>query len=481
MTSIFVKELKKYAYNDLRILLEAESEDKLNLIIKKLKEFGIIKTIKKSDEDIDDLQYADEIIVEVSEDDADICFVFNFVGVVIVGGILLKCYPKYISKNNPTIELKQILKVVDKYNSKEQIIKMYTESDFSGSYNLLAISLYLLKDYYEHGIYKNDKDIIETNGIGSIIWDRTINDTFMLISNNKPYYLELQTKRHKNNDLDFFTRLHQIILTKISRELEKVGVLELFDILPVELLDEEMDDLGDIDYISYKITNELNIEFNTRKQNLLKLFYTYLNKKNSIDDIECLSLYGTQSFNLVWEDVCVEIFDNKLEIELVNIDKDIKYDDVNKKLIDIIEKPKWTYTGNVAFATLIPDMITIYNDGEKKDFIIIDAKYYNPLLEKGIPPQRQPGIESITKQFLYQLAYKKLIDNNNYKVKNAFILPTEKSDIIDKSSVTMDMFTKDPYKLEPILVKFISAIEAYDLYLQNKKYNISDLIGMING
>ena len=476
MTSIFVKELKKYAYNDLRILLETESEDKLNLIIKKLKEFGIIKTIKKSDEDIDDLQYADEIIVEVSEDDADICFVFNFVGVVIVGGILLKCYPKYISKNNPTIELKQILKVIDKYNSKEQIIKMYTESDFSGSYNLLAISLYLLKDYYEHGIYKNDKDIIETNGIGSIIWDRTINDTFMLISNNKPYYLELQTKRHKNNDLDFFTRLHQIILTKISKELEKVGALELFDILPVDLIDEEIDDLGEIDYISYKIANELNIEYNTRKQNLLKLFYTYLNKKNSIDDIDCLSLFGTQSFNLVWEDVCAEIFDNKLNYELVNIDKDIKYNDVNKKLIDIIEKPKWTHTGNIASATLIPDTITIYNDGNDKYFIILDAKYYNPLLEKGILPQRQPGIESITKQYLYQLAYKELIDDNNYKVKNVFIFPTELNDIVDKSYAEMDMFTKDPYKLEPIFVKFIPAIESYDLYLQNKKFEIKKLL-----
>lgn len=476
MTSIFVKELKKYTYNDLRSLLEFENEDNRNSIIKKLKEFGILKTIKKSEEDIDDLQYSDEIIVEVSVDDTDIQYVFNFIGVVVVGGVLFKCYPKYITKSEPTIELKQVLKVIDKYNAKKQVIKMYNESDFSGSYNFLAIALYLLKDYYEYGIYKNDKDIIETNGAGNIIWDKTINETFMLISSNKPYYLELQTKKHINNDLDFFTRLHQIILTKISNEFDKIGVLELFDILPVDLIDEEIDDLGDIDYISYKITNELNTEFNTRKQNLLKLFYTYLNKKNSIDDIECLSLFGAQSFNLIWEDVCKEIFENKLDIKIKDIDKTIVCENSNQKLIDIIEKPRWTYTENNATKTLIPDTITIYDDETNKFFIIIDAKYYNPLLEKGMIPKRQPGIESITKQYLYQLAYKKLIDDNNYKVKNIFIFPNESNSIADKSSVEMDMFTKTLYKLEPISVKFIPAIEAYDLYLQNRKFEIKKLL-----
>ena len=164
----------------------------------------------------------------------------------------------------------------------------------------------------------------------------------------------------------------------------------------------------------------------------------------------------------------------------MNIDKDIKYNVVNKKLIDIIEKPKWTYTGNIASATLIPDTITIYNDVNDKYFIILDAKYYNPLLEKGILPQRQPGIESITKQYLYQLVYKELIDDNNYKVKNVFIFPTELNDIVDKSYVEMDMFTKGPYKLEPIFVKFIPAIESYDLYLQNKKFEIKKVIVIEN-
>lgn len=477
LKTIFVRELKRYTYSDLKIVLEYKDDNHLNLVIKKLKEYSILKTIKKGIEDIEELSYEDEVIEEVSSDSNDIYYVFKYVGIVIVLGILIICYPKYLSSESPLKEIKQIIRVISKYDSKHKIIKMYNENDYSGSYNYLAMALYLLNDYYEYGIYRNDQEIIETNGDGNIIWDRTINETFMLISNNKPYYLELKTKKRNYDDFDFFTVLHRIILTKISKEFDNSKIFELFDLAGVDLTNESLSDVGDVEYISYKILKEINVEFNTRKINLLKLFYTYINKDQSINDIECMSYYGTQSFNLVWEEVCAEIFDNKLETKLKDIDKPIVCNDNNQKLIDIIEKPEWRYTGNLAAKTLIPDTITIYKNEESKLFIILDAKYYYPLLEKGQAPKRQPGIESITKQFLYQLAYKKLIEDNGYEVRNIFILPTEEEKIIDKSSVTMDMFTKEPLKLKPILVKFIPAIKAYDLYLQNQKFDIKELLG----
>lgn len=477
MTSIFIKELKKYTYDDLRVLLACDSDEKFKQILKKLKEYGVLKTIKKSDVDIDDLQYEDEIIVEVEESISDINYVFNYVGVIAIGGILFKCYPKYINKTSePTNELKQILRVIEKYNSKEQIIKMYNESDYSGSFNYLAITLYLLKDYYEFGIYRNDKNVIEINGEGSVLWDKTINETFMLISNNKPYYIELKTKKNKDDNLDFFTRLHQIILTKASKEFESYDILSLFDLSGVDLTEEKLEDLGDIEYISNRIQEELNVEFYTRKQNLLKLFYTYLNRKSSIYDIDCLSLYGTQNFNMIWEKACANIFNNQLHIEPKDIDKKMKCTESNVALVDLIEKPEWTYTGNAAKDTLRPDIITLFKNNGKKLFIIFDAKYYNPLLEKGKAPKRQPGIESITKQFLYQLAYKKLITDNKYEVNNMFLLPTEDDNIQDKGSVKMQMFVREPLNLEPIKVKLIPASEVYELYLLNKKFELTKIL-----
>lgn len=66
-------------------------------------------------------------------------------------------------------------KVLEKYNSKEQIVRMFNDSSESSSFNLLAVLLFILQDYFENGTYTNTEDIIECNGSGEILWDKTIN------------------------------------------------------------------------------------------------------------------------------------------------------------------------------------------------------------------------------------------------------------------------------------------------------------------
>ena len=41
----------------------------------------------------------------------------------------------------------------------------------------------------------NSKNILEVNGSGEVLWDKTINETFSILSNNRPYYIEMQTKK----------------------------------------------------------------------------------------------------------------------------------------------------------------------------------------------------------------------------------------------------------------------------------------------
>ncbi|WRK55191.1 LlaJI family restriction endonuclease [Coprobacillaceae bacterium CR2/5/TPMF4] len=127
------------------------------------------------DELIDeDIEISD---VEIGEN--EYLYVFTFVGVIIVAGRVLKCYPKYLRKEkDPTNELRQVIKVLERYNSKEQIIRMFNDSSESSSFNLLAVILFLLQDYFENGVYNNTEDIIECNGSGEILWDRTINESF---------------------------------------------------------------------------------------------------------------------------------------------------------------------------------------------------------------------------------------------------------------------------------------------------------------
>lgn len=148
--------------------------------------------------------------------------------------------------------------------------------------------------------------------------------------------------------------------------------------------------------------------------------------------------------------------------------------DRRQKLIELIEKPLWTITGKCAKDTLTPDFISICKVNGQYQFIIFDAKYYNAHLEKGIIPTGQPGIESVTKQYLYQLSYQKFIEEHNFTaVKNCFLLPTENNGVEDKGEVRMEMLSN--LGLQDIKTRLIPATMAYDLYLSGRKMDIESL------
>lgn len=475
MISKFLREQKRYTQKELCEKLEC-FEEKVVLIIRKLKEYGVLKAVKASDpqRDMSDLVDEDIEVADVEEGENEFLYVFTFVGVIVVAGRALKCYPKYLlNASDPKDELCQVLKVLEKYNSKEQIIRMFNDSSESSSFNLLAVLLFLIQDYYENGVYNNTEEIIENNGSGEILWDKTINETFTLLSNNRPYYIDLQTKKRITNDFDYFQRLHECILTKASKEMKEADLLDLFEITEIDLTDEELDEFGEKEYILYRIEKELSTQFNTRKQLVLKTIYAYIDHSGNLYDMDCLSMFGTNSFNLVWEKVCSEIMDNQLEKQLGTISLPIPLKpEYNRgvKLIDLIEKPMWTATGKTANDTLIPDLISI--SGEQ--FIIFDAKYYNARLDQGQSPKAQPGIESVTKQYLYQLAYQKFIDAHGFKsVENCFLMPTEEKNIVHKGEASMKMLSD--LGLQDIKVRFLPADMVYEHYLSGRKMDTSIL------
>ena len=121
---------------------------------------------------------------------------------------------------------------------------------------------------------------------------------------------------------------------------------------------------------------------------------------------------------------------------------------------------------------MIPDIVSISMVNGKWQFLIFDAKYYNAKLEPGMSPKAQPGIESVTKQYLYQLAYQEFIDEHNFSsVKNCFILPTEDDAVLDKEEVSLQMLSK--IGLQSIKVRFLPAKMAYENYLSGRKLDIA--------
>ena len=98
----------------------------------------------------------------------------------------------------------------------------------------------------------------------------------------EPYYINLWTRKNTIDDKNFIQRIHECLLTYCSRELEELTLLELLDIQGIYLTDLLLEDLGDKEYLLHRISNELNIEFNSRKQYVLKLMSALIMEHSSI-------------------------------------------------------------------------------------------------------------------------------------------------------------------------------------------------------
>ena len=229
MKSVFIREQKRYTFHELQFRFNLDKEP-LQKLLQRLKSFGILKTVKntKEQQELSDLFEEDAELEELSSGGSESLYVFTYVGLVMIQNFVLKCYPKYIDKEEDLdIKLKEVIQVIEKADQKEQEILIYSEYDSGSSFNELSLIMYLLNDYFEYGLYNIEDTILEINGYGDINWDKTINDTFTIISNNRPYYPELVTQRKIDDKTHFIKRLHEIILTQATKTLQHADLHKL--------------------------------------------------------------------------------------------------------------------------------------------------------------------------------------------------------------------------------------------------------------
>ncbi len=489
----FFRERKYYRLHEISKELDT-SPEKTRRLVGILKKYGIVKTVKSSKPEYEDLSSQDIILADIEETGIDAVYLFDFVGIVVIEDCVFKCYPKYIdSTAKPLQQLKQVLKVIKKYNDKEQLVYLYNGDGENRIFNRLAVSLYLLENYFQYGIYTNQQEIIETNGNGEILWDKTIHETFALIQKNRPYYVELQTQGTVENETDYIRRLHECVLTQCTKELRKTDVLELFDIAEVELTTADLDDFGDTDYIQYRIERELKTQFVTKKRTVLKTIYAYISNIRMEQENLQYSLYGTNSFNLIWEKVCAYNFGDMRHRQLSELPIRLSEEYAarrNEKLLQIIDHPIWH--GNSPDIlddnadTLKPDILCIYPVRESKEycFAIYDAKYYCIHFEKkdkGYRIAGQPGIQDIVKQYLYRFAYDDFIEKQGYQyVQNMYLCPHE-GEGQDFGWVELTMLGMiGGKKLGSIGVVKLCAEEMFEIYLQGRTIeNIAEYIPQV--
>lgn len=466
MKTLIFKEGQPYLIEDLMSIFKLYDLENINILLSKLINVGILRT-SKTYSDIETL--LSETTIEENDVKREPFYFFKYVGAAqIKDSYTILVYPKYVDtekinkeKKNNYSKFKLIMDVIERYDRKK-IQNLSTVPDLiNNEEDILGIKLSILKDFYENGLFHKEKEEIYLNGEGRILWHQTVNRSEAFILNNIPFYLDFYTNTFTVEQKNIVKFIQSIIITEICRDLD--FILDILGMEKVNLVDYELEEIGSNELILDLLEKELNVEFVTKKQNTIKALIKYINKHVNAHD-EGITIVGTSEFNLVWEDICSHVYGNNLNNTFgeigINAPLPLKSNDVLKKFI---EKPKWDILGLgeiVSSSTLKLDVLSINN----KNINIYDAKYYNIQFEKN-KVVGQPGISDITKQYLYELVFRDVIELNHLKVTNQFILPKDELDEDGKivAYIKLNVFLK--LGLQPIGVVLRDCETMYKRYL----------------
>ena len=273
--------------------------------------------------------------------------------------------------------------------------------------------------------------------------------------------MDVFTLENALEENDIVQLIQRAIITEISVDLDIL--LDVLDFDKVHLSETSLEELGSIEMLLNILEIELNNQFVTVRQETIKKMIAYLNNISNNSDGN-VTLVGTRAFNMIWEDVCSEVYGNDLdktfeELNLLVPDLEI----LNETLKSFVEKPMWYVEHQIPFVCGSPlrlDGLSI----KSQNINIYDAKYYNiSFHDKKV--LGQPGINDITKQYLYELTFKKIINLNQLKVENQFIMP--KDDFVEDGKViahvNLEMFNS--LGLQPIGIVLRDCQTMFNQYL----------------
>lgn len=419
-----------------------------------------------------------------------------YVGLVLVDNLCIVAYPKYLPEVSPDdpgtdtlLAMRQVFRVLRKSGGSYSSIAAVTEMGMRTN-DRLALMLMLLELYDEYGVYSNYVRRLADNGPGCISWERTITSNLPFISDDRPVYVDYKTVESDKDTADFVTRLHRAVLTECSRFMQESGLASLLALDEIWLSDAKVEDFGDSDCVSYHLDRERSVQFVTWKQGVIDLLLQYVDEDDSMVQEDTPLCLGTSSFWHVWEEACKVAFDDALDKRLCDLDLALvaPFDRIGGfKLIDIIPRPQWTVPivggeekcGEVA--TLIPDTVLLHHDGNGGSiFAILDAKYYTPELGENV--SGVPGVESVTKQFLYQVAYRHFVLAHGYsRVVNAFLAPSA-GDVIEhigRVRFPGVIATEEKPFSNAVELYALPASRVFEAYLADKPLDNNEVLAVI--
>lgn len=253
--------------------------------------------------------------------------------------------------------------------------------------------LFLIKDYFERGYYKERETLYKVAKKGKIDWSKTIKTQKPVMQDNEAFYLDFVVKKNTINEDELITLVHKYC---VYESFDKFGWLftSFVPAKPRTGLTIKM-------MISV-VNNKLQNTFKDQSKQLFKNMLAVLKRLD--DDSQTEFKYGTYRFEYVWEKMIDKVF---------GISE--KSDYFPKTTWNLLEDKKYDN------ASLEPDSIMIYND----KVFVLDAKYYKYGWSGAAG--HLPESTSINKQITYGeyiAEADKFIKNGEHPVVyNAFLMP----------------------------------------------------------
>lgn len=253
--------------------------------------------------------------------------------------------------------------------------------------------LYLIKDFFERGYYKERDTYRQIAKRGKIDWSRTIKTQKPLLQDNEAYYLNFVVKKNTINEDELITIVHKYC---VYESFDKFGWLFTSFVPP-----EPKTGLTKKMMLSV-VNDKLQNTFNDRNKQLFKNMIAVI--KAMKDDADSEFRYGTYRFEYVWEKMIDRVFGIA--------EKEEYFPKTTWNLEDGREHDN---------AFLEPDTIMLLNE----KVYVLDAKYYK-FGWSGMPGHL-PESTSINKQITYgeYIAEERqfMKDGDHPVVYNAFIMP----------------------------------------------------------
>ncbi len=392
---------------------------------------------------------------------------FDFVGIICYKNNLILVFPKnytteYLdSLHDLEQEFGVIYRVIVKV-AQEKALNDNSELNFIDNQNgnsELAISNSIIQDYINYGIYNKLEESITLDANKEIHWESTISLVQPIFSKKRPIYPDLYSFENFTQKDYIITQIHKWC---VKYCLKKYGKILFNNTSFEEDVVSKLSDIGDEQYLLSCINKELNEVFIDRHLHLLQLIKSLIEKQSKKEDEEII--FGTTSFEMIWERVCQVLFNDQKED--------------NKKLVRDWSSPKYfmkNYEDSEG-KSMSPDILSIYHN----TYFTIDAKYY-----KMNDKKRRPGVQDVSKQYLYQQIYRRIFANNKDKKNNKkdkrfinlFVSPMffgHKSDDFFKiiGNVSIQHFNETDDKIG--LIELNTHI-AYDSYLKNESRGYNEL------